>query len=146
MSNQSLKLLRYVFVIFFIFIIFQESNCCAIQKSPSVSSPNAPSSQDSFLVPAYGDLRYILHYRPLDNKFLDFCEKAKITFIHWHGPFFGYSGLPDRYSLNSFIMNLRKKVKYVHSKGMKIIFYVGPVFSYGNPKKRTKLFHFYDKG
>jgi len=102
--------------------------------------------KDIIKLPSYGDLRYVIHYRPLDNKFLDFCEKAQITFIHWHGPFFGYSGLPDRHRLNSLMIDLKKKVKYVHDKGMKIIFYVGPIFCYGDSYKRTLIFHFYDQG
>lgn len=96
-------------------------------------------------VPAFGDLRYVIRYANLTDEFRDFCVKAKINFIHWHGPFCGYTGLPKRESFDKLAAEVKDNVAWAHKNGMMIILYIGPNFSYGDPEKRTIIFEFYDQ-
>lgn len=101
---------------------------------------------ESYVVPVTGDLRYATHYGKLDAGLFQFLIKAKVNLLQWHGCFHGYDGLPDRNRLNSLMFDMGHVIKQAHAGGMKILFYIGPVFSYGDPVKRTQLFHFYDTG
>ena len=89
-------------------------------------------------------LRSVTNYHKLDAETLLFYKRAKINMIYWCGPFYGYTGLPKRSKLNMIMRNTMQTVQQAHDLGIKILLYVGPVFSYGNEIKRTQLFDFYD--
>jgi hypothetical protein len=96
-------------------------------------------------VPSYPDLRYIIHYADTPPEFLDFLQQSRTNFLHWHGPFFGYTGLPDREKLPATMASAKSVVDAVHQRGARIIFYIGPCFSYGNLEQQTILFDFWQK-
>jgi hypothetical protein len=96
-------------------------------------------------VPSAGRLRYVIHYGEPTAELMDFVYEAWINLLHWHGPFAGYWGLPDHEALPAVLESCRETVRQAHENGAMILFYVGPVFSYGDPEKRTQLFAMYDK-
>ena len=96
-------------------------------------------------VPPAGRMRYVINYGGAGLDLMDFLHDAWINFLHWHGPFSGYSGLPDHKSLKWQIQQCKETVHQAHENGSMIIFYVGPVFSYGDPEKRTQIFKMYDE-
>ena len=96
-------------------------------------------------MPDFGDLRYAINYKDIDNQFKDFCNKAKITLLHWHGPFAGYNGLPERRKLTPIMREVQQTIASLHQKKIKVLLYIGPVFCYGDPVRRTGLFQFYDR-
>ena len=94
-------------------------------------------------VPSYPDLRYIIHYRATPPEFFDFLEQSRTNFLHWHGPFSGYTGLMPREDLPRAIESVRGTVQQAHDRGAPIICYIGPCFSYGNEKEQNILFDFW---
>ncbi|MBM3475166.1 MAG: hypothetical protein FJX75_18035 [Armatimonadetes bacterium] len=96
-------------------------------------------------VPGYPDLRYIIHYRETSPEFLDFLQQSRTSFLHWHGPFSGYTGLPERERLAATMASAKAVVDAVHQRGARIIFYIGPCFSYGDLQQQTILFDFWQK-
>ncbi|OGV69831.1 MAG: hypothetical protein A3K19_28930 [Lentisphaerae bacterium RIFOXYB12_FULL_65_16] len=114
-----------------------------LAQAPAV--PPAVTPYKPGPVPPNGDLRYCIHYREVTPDFIEFLRQARINFLHWHGPFHGYTGMPARTELEKMTARTRKTIDEVHAAGAACILYIGPCFSYGDKDKRTILFDFYDK-
>ncbi|MEA3446216.1 MAG: hypothetical protein U9R19_15970, partial [Bacteroidota bacterium] len=93
----------------------------------------------------FPDFRYVIHYRSINDDLLDFCNRAKIKVLHAHGPFPAYNGLPSIKQFRKIFGNLKITIDHIHKKGLQVVFYIGPVFGYGDTVKRTNLFGFYDR-
>lgn len=149
---------RIQYALILLFIIFSSFPVCYADQGsifPVSSAASQTATEGSFAaeyrykygyaVPQFGDLRYAITYSDrLDSKYFDFIKRAQINVLHWQGPFYAYDGLPARKKLPSIMRDLKYRINHVHKLGMKILFYIGPVFSYGDPIKRTQLFNFYD--
>ncbi len=94
-------------------------------------------------MPDYPDLRYIIHYRATPPEFFDFLAQSRTNFLHWHGPFSGYTGLMPRAELARATESVRATVQQAHDRGALIICYIGPCFSYGDEEEQTILFDFW---
>ena len=106
--------------------------------------PPTPQAYRPGPVPPDGALRYCIHYGDVDPDLLDFLQQARANFLHWHGPFSGYTGLPERSKLEGLKRAAKSTIDQVHAAGMACILYIGPCFSYGDVVKRDRLFGFYD--
>jgi hypothetical protein len=125
----------------------QARECRADKAVLGDGSEIAPASAQPYqpgLVPPNGSLRYCIHYREVDPDFLYFLQRARINFLHWHGPFYGYTGMPERAQLEGLKASARETIEQVHEAGAACILYIGPCFSYGDRDQRTILFDFYD--
>lgn len=112
----------------------------AQEKTPPPAVPYKPGP-----VPPDGALRYCIQYGDVSAELLDMLRNARCNFLHWHGPFYGYTGLPERSKHEGLVRGARATIDEVHAAGMACILYIGPCFSYGDKDKRTQLFEFYDK-
>jgi len=112
----------------------------ALLLSGGASQADVPAE-----VPGYPDLRYIIHYADTPPEFMDFLQQSRTNFLHWHGPFSGYTGLPEREKLPATLASAKAVVDAAHERGARIIFYIGPCFSYGDVEQQTILFDFWQK-
>jgi hypothetical protein len=141
---RLLKKIFFISIILSYLIIDHGTNSVYGRDSDLWEHVNSDKSIVNQIVPEYGDLRYLIQYRDLSKEIIKFCQDAKITFLHYHGPFSGYRGLPSKNDFYEQRIRIKQIVNTFHSKGIKIILYVGAAFAVGNQKSRTGIFNFYD--
>jgi hypothetical protein len=112
----------------------------AFERSLLSTRPYKPSP-----VPPNGTLRYAIHYCDINPNLLYLLQNSQVNFLHWHGPFAGYSGIPDRTKLDGIKHDAKTSIDQVHAAGMACILYIAPCSIFGDKEKRTQLFEFYDK-
>jgi hypothetical protein len=134
------------FIIILLVLIILPLTAAVPIRTCSAGNNISLQGETSNSAPNLGDMRYAINYYFLDPKTLSFYYSSNINVLHWHGPFYGYDGLPDKKKLFSIMSGAKKTVQRVHNLGMKILFYIGPVFSYGDENRRTQIFEFYDHG